>query len=75
MRITLTLDDDVVLLVRGYAEGRSLPFGKAVSELIRRGFSAGRATRMVNGLLVFDLPTGSPRVTTSSVRDLEADER
>jgi hypothetical protein len=75
MRTTINLDDDVALIVKQYAENRALALGKAVSELVRRGFNASRPTRTVNGLLVFDLPPDSPRVTTSKVRELEAEEQ
>jgi len=74
MRTTLSLDDDVLPLVKQYAESRSLAFGKAVSELVRRGLAAQRPTRTVNGLRVFDLSPESPRVTTRRVRELEAEE-
>ena len=73
MRTTLTLDDDVFLLIKSYAESRSLALGKAVSELVRRGFAARRPTRVVNGLQVFDLPLDSPQVTTGHVRRIEAE--
>lgn len=33
-----------------------------------------RATRMVNGLQVFDLPADSPEVTAELVRALQADD-
>lgn len=75
VRTTLNLDDDVADLVKEYAEGRSLALGKAVSELVRRGITTPRPTRTVNGLRVFDLPAGSPRVTSEQVRDLEAEDR
>jgi hypothetical protein len=71
VRTTLSLDDDLMRLVRRYAESRSLGLGKAVSELVRRGFSTERPTRVVGGLRVFDLPPDSPKVTTQSIRDLE----
>jgi hypothetical protein len=74
MRTTLSLDDDLMRLVRRYAESRSLGLGKAVSELVRRGFSTERPTRVVNGLRVFDLPPDSPNVTTKSIRDLEVED-
>lgn len=73
MRTTLALDDEVLRLVREYAEGRSLALGKAVSELVRRGFVSQRPTRVVNGLQVFDLPAHSPPVTAKRVRELEAE--
>jgi len=75
MRTTINLDDDVVAAVKQFAENRALGLGKAVSELVRRGINASRPTRTVNGLLVFDLPSDSPRVTSNLVRELEAEQR
>ncbi len=48
--------------------------GKAVSELVRRGLSAPVKTRVVNGLIVFDVPEGSEPVTAELVKQLEIDE-
>jgi hypothetical protein len=69
MRTTLSLDDDVVEVVRSYAESRSLAFGKAISELVRRGINAPMATRVVNGIHVVVLPPDSPRVTTERIKE------
>lgn len=74
MRTTINLDDDIAPLVKKYSESRAVSLGKAVSELVRRGIHATRPTRIVNGLLVFDLPPDSPQVTTRSIRELEAEE-
>jgi hypothetical protein len=74
MRTTISLDDDVFLQVKQYARRRSLRLGKAVSELVRRGFDQQRPTRSINGLQVFDLPANSPRVTTKRVEDLDAEQ-
>jgi len=71
MRTTLNLDDDVFQRVWSYADSRSMPLGKAVSELVRRGLTAARPTRTVNGIRVFELPEDSPKVSTRKVRDLE----
>ena len=71
MRTTISIDDDVFQTVRSYADSRSMPLGKAVSELVRRGLSAARPTRTVNGIHVFDLPQDSPRVSTKKIRELE----
>jgi hypothetical protein len=71
MRTTLNLDEDVLQVVRHYAESRSLPMGKAVGELVRRGLSAPMATRVVNGINVVVLPPDSPRVTTEQIKRLE----
>ena len=73
VRTTINVDDDVFPLIRGYARSRSLPLGKAVSELVRRGLAVRRPTRVVNGLQVFDLPPDTPEVTTEQVRQIEAD--
>ena len=75
MRTTLSLDDDVFQLVKTYAENRSVAMGKALSELVRRGLSAPPKTRVVNGLVVFDVPQDSEPVTTELVKRLEAEDR
>jgi hypothetical protein len=74
MRTTINLDDDIAPIVKKFAESRALALGKAISELVRRGINASRPTRTVNGLLVFDLPSNSPRVNTNKVREVEAEE-
>jgi hypothetical protein len=71
VRTTLSLDDDVVPVVRSYAESRSLPLGKAVSELVRRALNAPLATKVVNGIHVVVLPPNSPEVTTERIKELE----
>ena len=48
--------------------------GKVASELVRGGLGAPVKTRMVNGLIVFDVPEGSEPVTSELVKQLEADE-
>jgi hypothetical protein len=48
--------------------------GKAVSELMRLGLSAPVKTRVVNGLIVFDVPEDSEPVTSELVKQLEIDE-
>ena len=70
MRTTLSLDDDVVPLVKRYAEGRSLALGKAVSELVRKGLRAPTPTRVENGFVVFDVPADSPPATLDLVNRL-----
>jgi hypothetical protein len=75
MRTTVSLDDDVFQVVKSYAENRSLAMGKALSELVRRGLGAPVKTRVVNGLVVFDVPEDSEPVTSEQVKRLEAEER
>lgn len=74
MRTTLNLDDDALTMAKQYARNRSVGLGKAVSDLVRRGINAPRATKIVNGLHVADLPENSPRVTTKKVRELDAEQ-
>jgi len=72
MRTTLNLDDDVLQKVKDYAESRSLPVGRAVSELVRKGLCTPTPTRTVNGIQVFDIPADSPCITARRVKELES---
>ena len=71
MRTTLSIDDDVLREAKTYAEGRDIPIGKALSELVRRGLHAPLRTRILNGFHLVELPPGSPPVTTEDVRKLQ----
>jgi len=73
MRTTLNLDDDVMEMVRRYSEARSLALGKAASELVRKGLSTPTPTRIVNGIVVFDVPPDSPRIAPERVKELESE--
>jgi hypothetical protein len=70
VRTTIRLDDDVFEIVKNYAEARSVAMGKALSELVRRGLHAPVKTRVVNGLVVFDVPESSDRITAERVKEL-----
>jgi hypothetical protein len=72
MRTTINLDDDVFEMLRRYSEARSVALGKAASELVRKGFSTPTPTRIVNGIMVFDVPPDSPRITSERVKELES---
>jgi negative regulator of replication initiation len=74
MRTTLNLDDDVVELLKDYAESRSVALGKAASDLVRRGLTAPVQTRMVNGFCTVVLAANSPKVTSEQVKHLLEDE-
>jgi hypothetical protein len=74
MRTTLNLDDDVLEVLKEYADRRSLALGKAASELVRRGLAAPVQTRMENGFFTVVLPPDSPVVTTEQVKRLLEDE-
>lgn len=73
MRTTLNLDDDVLELLRQYSQSRAIALGKAASELVRKGAVVQTPTRLVHGIVVFDVPTGAPRITTERVRELESE--
>ena len=74
MRTTLNLDDDVLDILKEYADSRSIALGKAASDLVRRGLDAPVTTRAVNGLHVVVLPPGSPKITDEHVKRLLEDE-
>ena len=71
MRTTLNLDDVTLRLARDYARRRSLPLGRAVSELVQRGLTTPLRTKVVDGIHVVQLPPDSPPVTSEDVRRLE----
>ena len=74
MRTTLNLDDDVLDLLKQYADSRSLALGKAASELVRRGLDAPVQTRVVNGFHAVVLPEHAPKITSERVTQLLEDE-
>ena len=73
MRTTLTLDDDILELAARQAKLRGVSLGKAVSDLLRRGLNAPTAAEDKGGLVVFQLPKDSPKVTTDEVRRIESE--
>ena len=73
MRTTLNIDDDAMQMVRQYSEARSLALGAAASELLRKGFLSPTPTRIVNGIVVFDVPADDPPITNEKIKQLEAE--
>ena len=73
MRTTLTLDDDILKLAARQAKLRRVSLGKTVSDLLRRGLSAPTPSQAKDGLVVFQLPKDSPKVTTDEVRRIETE--
>ncbi|MBM3790523.1 MAG: hypothetical protein FJW35_09270 [Acidobacteria bacterium] len=73
MRTTLTLDDDILQEAAKRAKALKTSLGKAVSDLARRGLQAAPPVKQVNGLVVFDPPEGSSRITVRKVRDALSD--
>ena len=73
MRTTLTLDDDIMAEAARRAEVLRKPLGKVVSDLVRRGLQVAPPVRDVNGLIAFDPPKGSPRITAKQIKESLAD--
>jgi hypothetical protein len=71
VRITISINDDLLADVKTYAESRDISLGKAVPELVRRGLHAPLQTRVINGFHVVVLPDNSPAITGEHVRKLE----
>jgi hypothetical protein len=74
MRTTLSLDDDVVEIVKDYAAVKNLSLGAAVSDLVRKGIKAPFGVRLKGGLYVADLPPDSPVITPERVKELMDEE-
>jgi hypothetical protein len=70
MRTTINLDPDVAEIARQYARRRSVPLGRAVSELVRQGIARPLETREENGFHVVVLPEGSEEITLDLVNRL-----
>jgi hypothetical protein len=73
MRTTLTLDDDILKEAAKRAKELKIPIGKAVSDLARRGLQTAPPMKQANGLVLFDPPEGSPRITMSKVKEALSD--
>lgn len=69
VRTTLTLDDDIMKEAAIRAKILKISLGKAVSDLARRGLKVAPPVKQVNGLILFDPPKGSPRITMRKVKD------
>jgi len=69
MKRKIAVDDLTYKLAKEYASKNSLSIEQAASKLICKGLGF----RIVNGLLVFDLPDGTPTVTNEMVKALESE--
>jgi hypothetical protein len=68
MRTTFTLDDDAAELAQTYAKARSLPLGKAVSELIRRASAPPMTLKKKAQLWVIPATPGAPKVSSEQIK-------
>ncbi|HXE13905.1 MAG TPA: hypothetical protein VN633_17385 [Bryobacteraceae bacterium] len=63
MRTTINLPDDVYDVVRSFAEGRRIPMGEAVAELVRKGLRPESRIRAQDLFPVFTVPDGAAPIT------------
>jgi len=73
MRTTVSLDDDIFQIASRQAKLRGVSLGKTISDLVRRGLEAPAKAHEKGGLLIFDLPADSPKITTEAVRRIESE--
>jgi hypothetical protein len=72
MRTTLNLDDDALIVARQVAQRERVSLGEAVSELVRRGATAGppmRVAQPLRGRFAL-LPVRDEVITPEHVRTL-----
>ena len=67
MRITLTIDDDVLDLARELASQNKCTLGSALSELVRRGFPPAHPTMNEQGIPVFGVAPHAKSITDEAV--------
>ena len=77
MRTTLNLDGEAYALIKEYAEKRHISLGQAASDLVHKRSESLPQFKTKKGWVVFDLPPGSPALTSEWVQELErrAEER
>ena len=67
-RTTLTMDDDAFAAAQAYTAARKMRFGKAVSDLVRKGAAVRAQVAYVNGLPVIQAQPGARKITAEDVR-------
>lgn len=74
MRITFTIDDDVLAAARGLAASERKSVGKAISSLVRKALlRASQTGGMRNGVPLLRISPGAAPVSLELVRQLEQD--
>ena len=71
MRTTLNIEGDALLMIRKYAEERGISLGQAASDLVHRGAESLPRFERKNGWVVFDLPPGTPPITSEMLDERE----
>jgi len=70
MRTTLNLEDQAYEAIKEYAGKRHISLGQAASDLVYKGSESLPKFKTKNGWVVFDLPPGSPPLTSERVKEL-----
>lgn len=68
MRITVTIDDDVLATARASAARKGCSLGRPRSELARRGFTSATPVRKSEDDTVFVVPADAESITNDDVQ-------
>ena len=71
MRTTINIEDDAIVMIKSYAEEREISLGQAASDLIHRGAESLPRFETKGGWVVFDVPAGTPALTSDAVAAAE----
>jgi len=70
MRITLTLDDDVLAAARALVARRGVPLSTIGSDLARCGLASAQPAAIRNGISLFPMRHGASLITPELVKAL-----
>lgn len=73
MRVTVTIDDDVLAIARALAEQKGSSLGSALSALARRGFKGASTAGIGGDSTVFAVPIDAETITSEDVNRALAD--
>ena len=73
MRVTLTIDDDVLAFAQALAERNGSSLGSAISELARRGFKGMGNVEVDDGIPDFSVAPDARPVTNEDVKKALSD--
>ena len=71
MRVTLTIDDDVLMAARGLAKEKALPVDAVICELIRHGLEEETGDGAVSRFPVFPVSLEAEPIDLDNVKELE----
>jgi hypothetical protein len=73
MRVTLTIDDDVLAFAQALAERNGSSLGSAISELARRGFKEMGNVEVDDGIPFFHVASDARPVTNEDAKEALSD--